>query len=102
MVTIGIIATVMMTLSGVEIACARGGGAKGGGSCDGSGPGKMMSQAANNHQYQYRQQKQGIDQQDKGTANTWSKSEPMQRNQNQSRSRKQLRDPNSHVFEKSD
>ena len=101
--TIAIIAAILMTVSGTELAFARGGGGKGGGSCDGKGPGYNssagMSQAGNMHQYQYRQQNQYQYRQNNGTPGAQSGNRQMLGEQAQSRVHKQVRDPETHLTE---
>jgi len=101
-VTIGIIAAFLMTVLGAELAFARGGGGKGGGFNTASGPSLRMSQTGNTHQYQYRKQNQYQYRQDNGTFTGQSRQQQMQGDQNQLRSRKQLRDPATHMLETSE
>ena len=104
--TIGIIAAILMTVSGAELAFARGGGGKGGGSCNGKDPGTNsgagMSQAGNAHQYKYKQQNQYQYRQDNGSPDALSGKGQMLGDQVQLRTRKQLRDPDTHVVETSE
>jgi len=104
--TIGIVATILMTVSGAEIAFAKGGGSKGGGSCNGKGPGAnsgaAMSPAGNAHQFKYQQQNQHQYRQENGTFDAQSGNRQKTGEQSQLRARKQLRDPDTHVVESSD
>lgn len=104
--TIGIITAILMTVSGAELAFARGGASKGGGSCLGKGPsansGAGMSQAGNAHQYQYKQQNQYQYRKFNGMPDTQSGNGQMSGEQTQLRVRKQLRDPDTHVVESSE
>jgi hypothetical protein len=101
--TIGIIAAILMTVSGADIASARGGGGKGGGFSNGKGPGANsgagMSQIGNTYQYQYKQQNQYQYRKGNGTFGAQSGNRQMLGEQSQLRVRKQLRDPDSHVVE---
>jgi len=101
--TIGIIAAILMTVSGADLAFARGGGGKGGGSCNGKGPGANsgtgMSQAGQTHQYKYKQQNQYQYRKDNGTADAQTGNGQMLGDQTQLRTRKQIRDPETHVVE---
>ena len=64
--TIGMMAAILMTVSGAELAFARGGGGKGGGSCNGTNYGKVMSPAGETNQHKYKQQNQYQYNQDNG------------------------------------
>ena len=101
--TIGIITAILMTVSGAELAFARGGGGEGGGSCNGKGPGAKsgagMSQAGNAHQYKNKQQNQYQYRKDNGTPDVQSGKGQMIGDQTQLKTRKQLRDPDTHVVE---
>ena len=101
--TIGIIAAILMTVSGAELAFAKGGGGKGGGSCNGKGPGANsgvgMSQAGNTHQYKYKQQNLYQYRENKGTPDAQPGKGQMSGEQSQLRTRKQLRDPDTHEDE---
>ena len=107
--TIGIITAILMTVSGAELAFARGGGGgggggvKSGGSRNGAGSGANagagMSQMGNTNQYQYKEQNQYQYRQDKGTSTVGSENGKRQGNQAQSGNRTQLRDPSTHEIE---
>ncbi len=102
---IGIIAAILTTVSGVELAFARGGGG-GGGSCNRNGSvtnaGSGMSQMGNTNQYQYNHQKKYQYRQDNGTFTGSLKNGKMQGDQAQSGNRTQLRDPSTHESDISD
>ena len=97
--TIGIIAAILMTVSGAEIAFARGGGG-GGGAHNGKGAG--MSQMEHANQYQYKHQNRYQYRQENGTFTERSGNGKMQGDQTQTRSRTQLRDPSRHQIEASE
>jgi hypothetical protein len=97
--TIGIIAAILMTVSGAEIAFARGGGG-GGGAHNGKGAG--MSQMGHANQYQYKHQNRYQYRQENGTFTERSGNGKMQGDQTQTRSRTQLRDPSRHQIEASE
>lgn len=103
--TIGIVTAILMTVSGAELAFARGGGGgvKSGGSRNGAGSGANagagMSQMGNTNQYQYKEQNQYQYRQDKGTSTVGSENGKRQGNQAQSGNRTQLRDPSTHEIE---
>lgn len=103
--TIGILAAILMTVSGAEIAFARGGGG-GGGSHNGKGPGTHagagMSQMGHTNQYQYKHQNQHQYRQENGTFTERSGNGKRQGDQIQTRSRTQLRDPSRHQIEASE
>jgi hypothetical protein len=97
--TIGIVSAILMTVSGAELAFARGGG----GSCNGKGSGAnagaSMSQKGETHQYQNKQQNQYRYRQENGVSDARSVNGQKQGDQLQSKSREQLRDPATHVIE---
>jgi hypothetical protein len=97
--TIGIIAAILMTVSGTETAFARGGGG-GGGSHNGKGA--RMSQMGHTNQYQYKHQNQYQYRQENGTFTERSGNDKRQGDQTQTRSRTQLRDPSRHQIEASE
>jgi len=101
--TIGIIAAILVTFSGAELAFAKGGGGKGAGSCNGKGPGynsgAAMSQSGNIHQYKYKQQNQYQYRKNNGAPAAQSGNRQMLGEQTRSRVRTQLKDPDSHLLE---
>ena len=101
--TVGIIAAILMTVSGAELAFARGGGGKAGGACLGKGPGANagagMSQAGNTHQYRYKHQNQYQSGKNYETPGDQPGRGQMLGDQTQLRARKQLRDPDTHTVE---
>lgn len=96
--TIGIVTAILMTVSGADLAFARGGGGGGSskGNCTGVNAGTGMSQGGNTHQYQYKQQNQFQYRQNKGASNAQPGNETIQGDPVQLRTRTQLRDPATH------
>ena len=97
--TIGIIAAILMTISGADFAFARGGGGKGSGKGPGANSGAGMSQVRNTYQYKYNKQNQYQYRKDNGTPDAQFGNRQMLGDQSQQRIQKQLRDPDSHVVE---
>ena len=108
--TIGIMAAILMTVSGAETAFAKGGGGRGSGNGKGSGvnAGSGLSQKGNAPQHQYKQQNQYQYQhqykqqnqhqylQDQGASGAQPGNAAVQGDQVQSRNRTKLRDPSTH------
>jgi len=98
---IGFFTAILMTASGGELALARGGGGKGEGSYNRSGSDARMPKAGKTYQHQSKQQNQYQYRQNNGIFATQSRNGQMHDGQNNLRTRTQLRDPDSPVFERS-
>ena len=99
-VIMGIITALSLTFLGAELALAKSGGSNGGNSCKGGGQNLTMSQKRNTYQYQYQNQYQYRQHNENNVLQ--SKKEQVQGDQNQLRSRTQLRDPSKHLLEPSE